>query len=164
VYDPKLAVNLWRSIIASSLGSTLYPYCLWIKSLRLGNLHELLEGLAKDANRSHSDVFFSPPLAPFRIEMATRVTRKFKGQLMDIDAIVVHAADTITDFIKNSADQANKAVTLTSLEGYNLRTARLSSWVSNLSQLTSLSVRDGSVLSAQVGAAIRENCPAFREV
>lgn len=34
---------LWKSIILSSLGMTLYPYCRYIRSLDLRDLKELLE-------------------------------------------------------------------------------------------------------------------------
>jgi hypothetical protein len=33
-----VSVVLWRSLIASALGKTLYPYCTWIKVLKLSNL------------------------------------------------------------------------------------------------------------------------------
>lgn len=35
--------RMWRSIILSSLGKTLFPYAQFIRNLRLGDLQELLE-------------------------------------------------------------------------------------------------------------------------
>lgn len=164
VYDASMAVVLWRSIICSSLGETVFPYCLWVKALSLGNLHELLEVIAKKSMRKYTALLFSPPLESFRVENKARITRNSKGQSMDIQKVVVHVADSITRFIKASAIEENRAVTLATLEGLNLPTAKLTSWVSTLSQLTSLRVRDGSVLNSDVGRAIRESCPSFKEV
>lgn len=83
---------------------------------------------------------------------------------MDIERIIIEVANHVTDFIKKAATEEDKTVGLTSLEGYHLPTARLPRWVSSLSLLTSLTVRDGSVLNSTVAEAIREHCPHFKEL
>ncbi|KAL1874377.1 hypothetical protein VTK73DRAFT_403 [Phialemonium thermophilum] len=157
---------LWRSIIVSSLGETMHPYCLWIKSLNLGNLHSLLEDLARyrfrvgnvEVDYEHlKKWFFNPPMQEF---YATHENKK----LMDIEKIVIRVAEKVTAFLKRAADMEDKTVMLSSLEGYHLPTTSLADMVSRLSQLRSLTVRDGSVLTAKVSKAIRANCPSFREV
>lgn len=35
--------RMWRSIIMSSLGKTMFPYAQFVRNLRLGDLQELLE-------------------------------------------------------------------------------------------------------------------------
>jgi hypothetical protein len=150
------SVCLWRSIIASSLGKTLFPYCCWIKALRLGNLYTQLEDLARD-NPKLKARFFSPPLDRLQI-------RRGRGRALDLEAIIVEVANMVTDCIRTSADQEDKRVGITTLEGFYLPTANLPNWVSSLSRLVSLSVRDGSVLNSDVACALRANCPAFREV
>ncbi|KAK4252180.1 hypothetical protein C7999DRAFT_10283 [Corynascus novoguineensis] len=154
--DIERSISLWRSIIVSSLGKTLFPYCCWIKALRLGRLHSQLEDISRD-NPGLKAQFFSPPLEKLQI-------RRGRGKAFDIDAIIIEVACMVTDCIRTSADQQDKRVGLSTLEGYHLPTANLRSWVSGLSSLTSLSVRDGSVLTRDVARAIRANCPAFREL
>jgi hypothetical protein len=151
----------------SCFGKTMFPYCLWIRALNLGNLHSLLEDLAQDRFRVRDiDInykmlkrsFFSPPLTDLYI------TRKRGRALMDINQIVINAGDVVTSFIKKAAEDDDKTVMLTGLEGYHLCTTHLQDWVSRLSHLSSLTVRDGSVLTADVSRIIRANCPLFKEV
>jgi hypothetical protein len=156
ILDMETSICLWRSIIASSLGKTLFPYCCWIKALKLGNLHSQLEDLARD-NPGLKAQFFRPPLEKLQIWRG-------RGRALDLDAIIVEVANLVTECIRTSADQEAKRVGITTLEGFYLPTANLPTWVSSLSSLTSLVVRDGSVLNADVARAIRANCPAFREV
>lgn len=139
----------------------MYPYCLWIKSLSLGNLYSLLEDLARDPYKDIRTWFFSGPLVRFHI--VSGGTRRNRPR-MDLDHIIFAVADQITDFIKNAATEQDKTVGLTSLEGYHLPSARLPGWVSKLSLLTSLTVRDGSVLNSDVSEAIRKNCLHFKEL
>lgn len=154
-------VRLWRSIILSSLGQTTYPYCLWIKALRLGSLESLLEDIARDSNLTSA--LFAPPLETFDINNAGAVTRRAKGR-RDIGAVVNMVGDKVTEFVKEAADKEDKVVALASLEGYSLPRAYLATWVSRLSLLTSLTLRDGSVLGPEVAEAISQNCPSFREL
>lgn len=167
VVETKFWACLWRSILMSCVGQSSFPYCLWIRALNLGNLHSLLEDLARDRFRvGDIDVnykvlrqwFFSTPLRDFYI------TRKRARTVMDLDQIVIKAGDAVTSFIKQAAEDENKTVMLSSLEGYHLPTTCLQDWVSRLSHLSSLTVRDGSVLTADVARMIRANCPLFKEV
>ena len=150
------SICLWRSIIASSLGKTLFPYCCWIKSLKLGSLQSQLEDLARGNPRLKAQLF-SPPLEKLQI-------RAGRGRALDPEAIIIEVANLVTECIRSSADQEHTRMGITTLEGYYLPTANLPGWVSSLYSLTSLAVRDGSVLNADVGLAIRESCPAFRDV
>ena len=147
--------------------------CLYqVKTLNLGNLHQLLEDLGRDIEhpisvstiRKH---FFAPPLSGYHIlnEAAKHTRAKAKRpKVMNLDAIITKVAEQITEFVKTSADLAERTVTLSNLEGYHLPTIHLPLWVSRLSQLRSLTIRDGSVLNATVGKAIRDNCPSFKEL
>ncbi len=156
ILDVESSVCLWRSIIVSSLGKTLFPYCCWIKALRLGNLLSHLEDLARGKPRLKAQ-FFSPPLEKLQI-------RRGRGKALYLDAIIVEVANMVTECIRTSADHEARRAGITTLEGLYLPTANLPTWVSSLSSLTSLSVRDGSVLTREVASAIRANCPAFREL
>ncbi|KAL2017145.1 hypothetical protein VTK56DRAFT_2567 [Thermocarpiscus australiensis] len=152
------SVCLWRSIIASSLGATLYPYCCWIKALKLGYLYAHLEDLIRDnADRDLRTQFFSPPLHVLQI-------RRGRGRVLNLDAIIIEVANLVTECIHATAGQEDKQVGLTSLEGLYLPSASLQNWVTKLPRLTSLMVRDGSVLTSDVACAIRAHCPAFKEL
>ncbi|KAK4123550.1 hypothetical protein N657DRAFT_573148 [Parathielavia appendiculata] len=156
ILDMETSICLWRSIIASSLGKTLFPYCCWIRALKLGNLHSQLEDLARD-NPILKAQFFSSPLEKLQI-------RSGRGRALNLDAIIVEVASLVTDCIRTSADKEDKRMGITTLEGYYLPTANLPTWLSGLSSLTTLVARDGSVLNSDVARAIRQHCPAFREV
>lgn len=174
IFDVESSVCLWRSIISSSLGKTLFPYCLWIKTLRLGNLHSLLDDFGREGRvesvRRLRARFFDPPLQDFDIRdgTASSITTRGRGRpgnrRLDLDAVVVQVGERIIDCIKTAADQQDKAAGLLSLEGPTLPTESLTGWVTRLSRLTSLRVYDGSVLDSDLARAIRENCPAFNDV
>jgi hypothetical protein len=83
---------------------------------------------------------------------------------LDLEEIIFAAADQIADFVEKAANEQDKKVGLTSLEGYHLPSARLSGWVSKLTLLSSLTVRHGSILNSEVAEAIRKNCPYFKEL
>ncbi|KAK3379752.1 hypothetical protein B0T24DRAFT_167500 [Lasiosphaeria ovina] len=147
-------VCLWRSIISSSMGGTLYPYCRWIKTLQLTALHSFLDDLARE-NGTRRAQFFSPPLHKLQI-------RKDRG--LNLDAIVITMADMVIKSIKAAADEEDKVVGLTTLDAHRLPNANLPSWVADLSRLITLMVGDGEVLNASVAEAIRANCPSFNEL
>ncbi|KAK4456474.1 hypothetical protein QBC42DRAFT_190927 [Cladorrhinum samala] len=155
----EISVGLWRSIIASSLGKTLYPYCCWIRALKLGNLDSHLVDLERGNNAALKAKFFSPPLDEFQIKLG-----KTRKQQLDRKAVIIKVSDSITSYIQSAAQEQGKHVTLATLEGYHLPTASLQGWVSKLSRLSSLVVQDGSVLTSDVARVIREKCPNFKEV
>ncbi|KAK0674335.1 hypothetical protein QBC41DRAFT_309911 [Cercophora samala] len=149
------SVCLWRSIIASSLNETRYPYCCWIKSLKLGHLHFILDGLSRK-NAVLKARFFQDPLQRFMINI--------RGQQLNLDRVVLEVVDSITRYIKSAAEQADKRVLLTTLEGHYFPPDCLVNWISSLPSLTSLVVRDGLVLTADVAKALHENCPSFKHL
>ncbi|KAK7729390.1 hypothetical protein SLS53_009240 [Cytospora paraplurivora] len=148
-------------MILSSVGVTAYPYCLWIKSLGLSDLEQLLQDIAGD--RGRRSLFFEGPMSDFEILSEGRTTRAGQPHL-EIQKIVEKVGDAITSFAHKASEKQNKTVQLTSFEGANLPTPLLSVWTSRLSTLTILSVRDGSVLTAEVAESIHQNCPFFREL
>ena len=155
------SICFWRSIIVSGLSKTLFPYCCWIKILKLGSIQSLLEDLARD-NLELKARFFSPPLEKLQICRGRR-------RALHVEAIVMKIANLLTKRIRTSAAQEGKWASPTTLEcnnllGPNWPTANLLKWVSSLSRLTSLSLSDGSMLNEDVARAIRAKCPAFREL
>ncbi|PSR83753.1 hypothetical protein BD289DRAFT_369508 [Coniella lustricola] len=153
--------GLWRSIILSSIGVTQFPYCLWLKSLYLSDLEQLLRDVAISATLRPK--FFEGRMADFEILSRSSKTRAGKP-ILEWQKIIEQVGDSITSFAKHAADKENKAVQLTILEGANLPTQLLSVWTSRLSTLTTLTIRDGSVLTEEVATSIRDNCPAFNDL
>lgn len=147
---------MWRSIILSSIGVTEYPYCLWLRSLGLGDLEQLLPDVV--TNPRLRTKFFDGPMKEFEI-----LTRAGKP-ILEYQQIIEKVGDTVTKFAKDAADQENKTVQLASLEGANLPTSLLAVWTSRLSTLTTLTIRDGSVLTEEVAISIRNHCPAFKDL
>lgn len=153
--------KMWRAIILSSTAETAYPYCLWIKALRLGDLDTLLQDVAP------YPVFRTPFFAGAmkRFEIVSKTSKTRRGQpILEMQKIVEKIGDTITEFVKDAAERENKSVALTSLEGLFIPTPLLSLWTSRLATLTSLGLRDGSVLTGEVAEAIRVSCPGFKEL
>ena len=77
---------------------------------------------------------------------------------------MVKCADSIFNYIKKIADDVRAAVSLAYLELYNAPQDRLSTWISRLSTLRALRIRDGSILGAEAASAISQYCPYFDEL
>jgi hypothetical protein len=67
----------WKSVIASSLRETLYPYGLYIRALDLRNLSDLLED--PKFRDVALDSFFAGGMAQFMKSQDTLVKKKKKG-------------------------------------------------------------------------------------
>jgi len=139
----KLAA-LWRAIILSTVEKTIYPYCLWITSLKLGNLRELLSDLAPYP--ALRDAFFADEMAQFHlVDHVSKPTRQNRPRL-NIQAISTKVGDTLTAFVQGAAERENKSVALAHLEDRHISVDVLPRWVSRLSTLVSLSIQGGSEL------------------
>lgn len=143
--------GMWRSIILSSIGLTASPYCLWLKSLGLSDLQQLLLDIA--TNQQLRPKFFQGPMKAFEVVSRTTKTRTGKP-ILESQKIIEKVGDTITRYAKDAAEEENKALQLTSLEGAFVPTSLLSIWTSRLPTLTTLSIRDGSVLTEEVAYSI----------
>ncbi len=135
------------------------PYGLWIRSLKLGNLGELLKDIAQ--NPQLRDTFFSDDMAAFSIVGMNRHNRP----VLQVDAIAIKVGDTITTFVKDAADRDNKSGRPDQPRGRGHPHRRPPCVaVEALSTLASLAIQDGSVLSPALATAIRDHCPGFKEV
>lgn len=152
---------MWRSIILSSIGVTAHPYCLWLKSLGLSDLEQLLRDVA--ANQTLRPRFFEGPMEVFEIISGSTKTRAGKP-ILEWQKIIEKVGEAITKYAKDASDEENKVLQLTNLEGANLPTSLLSVWTSRLPTLTTLSIRDGSVLTEEVAISLRDYCPAFKDL
>ncbi|KAI8966695.1 hypothetical protein F5Y11DRAFT_361748 [Daldinia sp. FL1419] len=159
-------LQLWRSIILSSIRKAAFPYCVYIRALSLGNLEEFLQDISRDEYAR--SIFFGGEMEPFLVLREGRNLSKNvkETQLppINIQAIVVKCADSITKYIKSSADDTGTAISLAHLEGTNIPHHILPTWISRLATLTSLRIRDGSVLGVEAASAISECCPQFADL
>ncbi|KAI1114613.1 hypothetical protein F5Y14DRAFT_450916 [Nemania sp. NC0429] len=166
IEDRRQAAQLWRSIILSSRGATLYPYCAYIRVLSLSSLFECLDDIRPDLPLRN--FFFEGLMQEFLAlqgdNRLTKVTRSRPLPPFDNSVITSRCVDSITRYIKGHADNHGTAVALTHLEAYALPRDTLPTWIGRLSTLTSLRLRDGSVLGVEAAAAIAESCPSFAEL
>jgi len=156
----------WKSMIRSSLGNTAYPYCLYIRTLDLRSLKDLLEDpLFREAAL---DEFFADDMATFLTAQETPMKQKVRGakkayRRLDAPKILELAGESITKFISKSAAQNRATVTMEELAG-QIPAGALLTWTKRLSNLKTLTLWDGSVLNEHIGAAIAEGCPRFEDL
>ncbi|KAI0873331.1 hypothetical protein GGS24DRAFT_399945 [Hypoxylon argillaceum] len=167
IVESKLqAAQLWRSIILSSLGATLYPYCAYIRALSLGSLVDCLDDIRFDMSLRH--FFFDGLMQDFLVFQGNNkrlmATRSRIHPAFDNPVITSRCVDSITQYIKGLADNNGTAVALTHLEAPAFPREALPTWISRLGTLKSLQLRDGSGLGVEAASAIAECCPKFAEL
>lgn len=160
--EPHRSIRLWKSIISSSLGNTLYPYCTYIHALSLSSLADCLQELQSD--RFVAQSFFRGSMERFLVLRDQPRSIRSKRFPLDIPAITLKCAESITEFMGAFADKHKTAVALTHLEAPSVPTATFKGWIERLRGLKSLKLRDGSALNAAVGTAISQWCPGFAEL
>ncbi|KAF2644847.1 hypothetical protein P280DRAFT_466111 [Massarina eburnea CBS 473.64] len=143
---------LWKSIIASSLDATLFPYCRYIKVLDFRDLENLLEDDQFKAKISKK--FFAGPLARF-YQASTITSRKGrKYERMNIKAILESIGEIVTQHTP----------TLETISG-QLTAPALVRWAPRLPRLQGLELWDGSALEdALIPECIHQNCPNFNSL
>ncbi|KAA8615465.1 hypothetical protein PtrSN002B_001560 [Pyrenophora tritici-repentis] len=143
---------LWRSIVASSLDATLFPYCRYIRSLDFRDLGYLLDD---DQFRAKvSKQFFSGPLKQFeKIETGTNIKGRKYTRIKTADII-----DAIGEVVTQHTP------TLEIISG-ELQPGALVQWTPRLPRLQSLELWDGKPLEDElVHSSIYEHCPQFKSL
>ncbi|CZT50217.1 uncharacterized protein RSE6_11161 [Rhynchosporium secalis] len=159
---------LWKSIIRSSLGNnaTAYPYCLYIRSLDLRNLTDLLED--PQFRDKALDSFFAGDMAQYVKFQQTPMKSKTRGakpvyQRLDVPMVLEMVGESITSFVSQAASENMTTVAVEDLSG-NIRTTALANWTSRLSNLRSMTLWDGAALNKSVADAISESCYNFDDL
>ncbi|KFX89909.1 hypothetical protein O988_08423 [Pseudogymnoascus sp. VKM F-3808] len=155
----------WRSIILSSLGKTVYPYCLYIQSLDLRNLVDLLED---DIFRDNfQDMFFSSLQLFGEAQINTRILRS-KGKertRIDIPLIINSVGDSISKYVGDSANLLGTTASLDAIDlSGNIDPVAFPTWVGRVPRLESMALWDGTVLNEHVGGIIKQHCPSFKSL
>ncbi|OCK96253.1 uncharacterized protein K441DRAFT_657639 [Cenococcum geophilum 1.58] len=141
---------LWRSIIASSLDATLFPYCRYIKTLDLRDLSYLLEDDKLKGKIAKN--FFTGELSRFHITMDTPARKSGRRMVrLNVTSIIDAIGEVVTQHTPM----------LEQISGQLLSHA-LIRWAPRLPRLHSLELRDGKALENElVYASIHTNCPQF---
>jgi hypothetical protein len=156
----------WKSIIRSSLGSTSYPYCLYIRSLDLRNLKELLEDPL--FRETALDTFFADDMGSFYTDQDTPMKLKMRGAKrsytrLNVPAILERVGESITSYISEAASVKHTTVAVEELSG-EISANALSRWAGRLAKLKSMTLWDGSALNEVTALAIADNCYDFDDL
>lgn len=154
-------VALWRTLLLSASDAegrdgkklTCFPYCLWISSLPLGNLANLLEdvySLPRSLRQSVKRVLSGPGL---------EFLKPGKWREGFLSEVVAEAAGRIVGRITEAAREDKVPAAVVSLELPSLLAGKLKTWVGGFARLKSLAMYDGSALDGEIGTVIRYVVP-----
>lgn len=164
IFGTESNLCFWRSIIMSSLGKTLYPYCLWIKTLDILDLQSLLLELLKVPDLRQK--FYSPPLDYLEVLDKSNATDSVDKP--GSKALLFEVTNEVTKYIKSVADQGHGSAKLFCLQdphlGYSTSSVYFPVWASRLASLTTLHVVDGSCVGDHIALSLAENRPAFKHL
>ncbi|MCJ1306670.1 hypothetical protein MMC25_000313 [Agyrium rufum] len=142
---------LWRSMILSTLGETMYPYSNYIRSLNFKDLEKLLED-SRCRGRARNNLF-GGSLEQFDvanvIQDRSRHAAKHHSRLDNapILAAVGEAMTKQTPMVEELAG--------------DITAESLRSWIPRLQRLQFLSLWSGESLTGGLGKLINAHCPAF---
>lgn len=154
----------WRSIILSSLGKTAYPYCLYIQSLDLRNLVDLLED---DIFRDNfQDMFFwSLQLGETQSNARTLRSKGKDRKRVNIPLIINSVGESISRFVGDSANMPGTMAALDAIDlSGNIDPVAFPTWIGRLPRLESMALWDGTVLNGHVGEVIKKHCENFKSL
>ncbi|KAG9236613.1 hypothetical protein BJ875DRAFT_215154 [Amylocarpus encephaloides] len=161
-------VLMWKSIIRSSLGTTAYPYCLYIRALDLRNLADLLhDGMFYTTSAYNS--FFRGEMTQFSahkdtpMKQKTRNNKKGACVRFNVPGVLDRVGESITNFVFESAKENKYTAALEDISGHISATA-LPIWTSRLSKLKSMTLWDGSALNEKLAVSMAQTCFYFDDL
>ena len=150
---------LWRSILLSSLGKTMYPYCRYLRVLDLRNLNFLLED--EKFRGKIAKNFFSGGLARFDMKMDTPFSAKGpRRPRLNVRGILLAVGDAITQ-------QAPMLEVLTEpvMPGLDVFSSALLDWPLRLENLQFLQLGDGKALADdRIQESLVSCCPHLNKL
>ena len=144
--------SLWRTMILSSLGMTLYPYCRYIRVLDLRDLKELLDD--PKFRNDHSDDFFAGELYQFRTETETPMKTKGRGK-RSLRLNTTATLEVIGEAISKQTPM------LEEIDG-EISSSALLQWIPRLPKLQQMTLWNGAALADGIGKLIHIHCPNFK--
>jgi hypothetical protein len=143
----------------SSLGKTAYPYCLYIRSLDLTNLSELLSDPA--FQRVAQGEFFADDMRDFLFQ--TIAIPRLKIKKIDAVATIQKVGESIAQFTSESVERNGGTASLEELSG-DISKEALLQWIKHFQRLKSLTIWTGSNLDESLADVIKSNCPDFQSL
>ncbi|KAK3951706.1 hypothetical protein QBC32DRAFT_158476 [Pseudoneurospora amorphoporcata] len=165
-HPDKQSVSFWRSVIVSSLGRTLYPYCCWINTFDFSSLFLFLKGISKSEDVQLRQNFYSTPLR--YLELLNTEMPNFRS----VDGSGPHLlfcelVTKITEGIKATVDQGDVTSRLAKIIFPNLEyppsIIYFPVWISRLTRLRALGLKDARLLTDKAALALARNCPALQD-
>jgi len=144
-------VGMWKAIVLSSIGKTLFPYSKYIRTLRLQDLEDLLDLLGDPKLKDLSASIFKDELKNVEVKRRVKIQKK---EYLVVDAI--QTSNRLADLITKETPM------LEELSG-NIYHSTLSGCIRSLPKLQSLTLYEGEALEA-TGNLINSYCPLFRSL
>ena len=142
-------MGLWRTLISSSLGTTAYPYCRYIRVLDLNDLGMLLED--QRFRNTYQQQFFDGDLTQFLVEYDTAaVTRAKRLRRLNAAAVVQKVGDILTEHTPMVQELAG-----------SIDSSSLTRWLPRLRHLQRLRLWDGPEVDG-IAPLLCEHCHSFR--
>ena len=146
--------SLWRSLILSTYGQTVFPYFRYIRVLSLRDLAALLEEPAFRDQYSHE--FFSGDLSNLSVELEVQKGPKLRSRNA--------RAFNISRTVENIGDRLTGHTPLVEeLDCNQISKESLSRWIPRLKRLQQLRLWNGAALVG-TGQLLKESCPDFTTV
>lgn len=148
---------LWRSIILSALGKTLYPYCRHLRDLDLRDLGNLLGELDESKYKVKvAKQFFSGDLAQFHFLSETPATGRVTK--LSTKKIIQAVGNEITQHAPLLEELSEPTTS-------DLLSSALPVWVSRLTHLRSLDIWDGKLLADEkIRKLLHVYCPQLNHL
>ncbi|KAK5128396.1 hypothetical protein LTR85_003064 [Meristemomyces frigidus] len=143
---------LWRTVILSALGKTLYPYCRHLRELDLRDLSGLMDRMDEPKYRGRvAKQFFAGDLARFHFTLASQ--GKGRAARLDSKKILLAVGDEITQhapLLEGLSEPTTSDVLISALP----------IWTPRLSHLRSLEFWDGKLLADEtIRNLLHAHCP-----
>jgi len=144
-------VGMWKAIILSSIGKTLFSYSKYVRTLRLQDLEDLLDLLGDPKLKDLSATFFKDELKNVKVMRKVKILKK---EYLVVDAI--QTSNRLADLITKDTPM------LEELSG-NIYLGTLSDCIPRLPKLQYLTLYGGEALEA-TGNLINPYCPSFKSL
>ena len=149
-------INLWRSLILSSLGETYQPYCHFVRVLDFRDLRQLLEQLDEEKHNR-------------RRKKEDHRAQFFQGRVNDFFFAAKGAAGRtttlkmqVTATLEQIGDQLTMDTPMLEELMADVSSDALQRWIPRLRHLREVRCWDGSTIE-DTGESLAQSCPHFRK-